>query len=371
MTKAKSNGKVKIITVLLCLVTLVVGFVLGGLGYLYINQEKSDTLVIGEFEVHFLELGNKYTGDAIYIRAGTTDILIDAGSRTSSASTIISYIDQYVTDGVLEFVIATHADQDHISAFYSTSSYEGIFEHYQVETIIDFPNTNKTTVTYNNYVAARDNEVAEGAVHYTALECYNEENGASRIYQISSNVQMEILYNYYYDHYSSNENNYSVCVIFHQGDNHYLFTGDLEESGEKYLVNYNELPECVLFKAGHHGSGTSSTETLLEIIKPQYIVITTCAGTSEYTDNNDNQFPYQAVIDRIAKYTDKVYITSVVDNYVDKSSWSSNGTVKSMNGNIIFTVTHGYVTVTGSNNNLVLKDTEWFKENRTCPAEWA
>ena len=37
--------------------------------------------VHNEFQIHFLELGNKYSGDSIYIKAGENDILIDAGSR--------------------------------------------------------------------------------------------------------------------------------------------------------------------------------------------------------------------------------------------------------------------------------------------------
>lgn len=375
MAKAKSTKSVKITTSILCIIAIIIGFLAGGFVYLYLNQEESDVFVSGDFEAHFLELGNKYVGDSIYIRSGETDILIDAGSRNDSADDIISYVDQYVTDGVLEFVIATHADQDHISAFYSTSTRAGIFEHYEVETIIDFPLTDKDTETYQNYVSARDEEVVNGAKHYTALECYNNENGASRTYQISESVEMEILYNYYYENSSSDENNYSVCIMFNQGDNHYLFTGDLEEDGEKHLVEYYEsigepLPECVLFKAGHHGSGTSSNDFLLEVIKPKYVIICTCAGSSQYTDNNDNQFPYQSLIDRIAQYTDQVYITSVVDNYVDHNEWNSSGTIKSMNGNIVFSVSNGEVSIECSNNNLILKNTEWFKDHRICPVEW-
>lgn len=370
MAKAKSTKSVKITTSILCIIAIIIGFLAGGFVYLYLNQEESDVFVSGDFEAHFLELGNKYVGDSIYIRSGETDILIDAGSRNDSADDIISYVDKYVTDGVLEFVIATHADQDHISAFYSTSTRVGIFEHYEVETIIDFPLTDKDTETYQNYVLARDEEVVNGAKHYTALECYNNENGASRTYQISESVEMEILYNYYYENSSSDENNYSVCIMFNQGDNHYLFTGDLEEDGERYLVEYNDLPECVLFKAGHHGSGTSSNDFLLEVIKPKYVIICTCAGSSQYTDNNDNQFPYQSLIDRIAQYTDQVYITSVVDNYVDHNEWNSSGTIKSMNGNIVFSVSNGEVSIECSNNNLILKNTEWFKDHRICPVEW-
>ena len=372
----KTKTSTKVVTTILCILALIVGFIASGFVYIYINKPESDIFVSGDFEVHFMELGNTMTGDCIYIKSGDTDILIDAGSRYECSTTIINYVDQYVTDNTLEFVIATHADQDHIAAFSGTSTREGIFDHYKVETIIDFSLTNKDTLVLNKYREARDNEVAEsGAKHYTALECYNNEGGAQRIYQISPSVEMEILYNYYYENTTSDENNYSVCLMFNQGDNHYLFTGDLEKSGEEHLVEYYEdigepLPHCVLYKAGHHGSKTSSTPTLMEAISPEYVVVCCCAGSSEYTDATENQFPTQEFINNIAPYTDKVYIPVVVDNYVPKDDWDSQGTVKSMNGNIIFSVTNGVVSIKCSNNDLILKETEWFKNNRTCPAEW-
>ena len=61
-----------------------------------------------DISFHFLELGNAKTGDSIFIKAGNTDILIDAGSYYNSYSSISTAINQYCTDGILEYVIATH-----------------------------------------------------------------------------------------------------------------------------------------------------------------------------------------------------------------------------------------------------------------------
>ena len=379
MAKKKITTSVKIWTTILCLLALIVGFIGAGYIYIYITKPESDVFVSGDFEVHFMELGNQYTGDCIYIRSGSTDILIDAGSRKNSADTIIEYVDNYVKDNTLEFVIATHADQDHIAA------YEGIFERYEVETIIDFPLTNKTgkdeTNILRTYYEYRDLEVENGAKHYSALECYEESAmGAQRVYQISDNVEMEILYNYYYENSSSDENNYSVCLMFNQGDNHYLFTGDLEEDGEIELINYYDgsseerylLPHCVLYKAGHHGSKTSSTKELMARIEPEYVIVCCCAGTPEYTTIEENKFPTQTMIDNVAPYTDKVYIPSMLDEITgyNKNGEPNSWTVTSMNGNIVFSVTNGEVKLTFSNNDLKLKDTDWFKENREMPDAW-
>ena len=107
-------------------------------------------------DINFLELGNKYTGDSTFIKAGNMDILIDAGSRQNSATTIANFIDSYCTDGVLEYVIATHAHQDHIAGFVGSNSDTGIFKHYKIDTLIDFSLTNASSAIYNNYISLRD-----------------------------------------------------------------------------------------------------------------------------------------------------------------------------------------------------------------------
>lgn len=319
----------------------------------------------GELSIHFLELGNKYAGDSTLIKCGDTELLIDAGSRSGSAQTIGDYIDDYCTDGVLEYVIATHAHQDHIAAFVGTKSAPGIFERFECKTIIDFSRTNATSNIYNDYVAEREKEVAEGAKHYTALECWKEENGAARTYTLGENVQFQILYQRYYEERSSDENNYSVCILLTQGNYHYLFTGDLEKEGEESLVNSNDLPVCKVFKGGHHGSPTSTNDILLKEIQPEYVCICCCAGSPEYTEINDNTFPSQAMIDRVARYTKNIFVTTLATEIdLKDQKWGYT----SMNGNIVVHSDGQAFTVEGSNNSTILKDTEWFRENRTWPS---
>ncbi len=353
-----------------------------------------------DLQIHFLELGNQYTGDCTYIKAGDVDILIDAGSRQGSAKTIGDYIDQYCTDGVLEYVIATHAHRDHIAGFVGTTTKgeEGIFKRYECENIIDFPRSDATTQIYSNYKDARTSEINEGANHYTALECWNNDNastrftqsenatGARRYIKLSANVEMEILYNHYYENSAAKtegeENEYSVCIMINQyGENydfanlnnpeneknvnHFLFTGDLEADGENYLVQNNDLPEVVLFKGGHHGSYTATSDVLLNAIKPKVVCICCCTGTDEFGAKPENTFPAQAMLNRVAKHTDLVFATSLFNSSISKGELPN-----SLNGNIVITANHLGVNLTASNNVTLIKDTQWFKDNRICPAEW-
>ena len=373
MTKAATKMAKKNPALFVVIIILVVALGVGGY-FLYTNviaprmqdetsESKKPYVADSEaIDINFLELGNKYTGDSTFIKAGNMDILIDAGSRQNSATTIANFIDQYCTDGTLEFVIATHAHQDHIAGFVGSNSDQGILKRYKIDTLIDFSLTNATSAIYNNYVSLRDEKVASGDIahHYTANDCIQRTNGAKKEYQLADGIKMTILDQKFYRETTSDENDYSVCALFTQGENNYLFTGDLEKAGEASLVELNNLPEVELFKGGHHGSYTANSDKLLQVIKPKTVCICCCAGSTEYTSNLERTFPAQDAVNRIAKYTDKVYVTTVESD--DEKGY------KSMNGNINFHCAKGKeYTVTGSNNSTILKDTDWFKNNRTWP----
>ncbi|MBQ3483211.1 MAG: MBL fold metallo-hydrolase [Clostridia bacterium] len=357
------------LTVFLAIACLIAGCAVGVLGAItydaltYHSDEPPRTVVSGELQIHFLELGNKYTGDCTYIKAGENDILIDAGSRPASVATIKAYIDQYVTDGTLEYVIVTHAHQDHYAGFSVTDG--SIFDLYEVGTIIDFAETNQenkgSSNMYGRYLLERQAEIDDGKTeHYTAKECIDQEKD---VFDLGSGISMTVLDNKYYHEKSAHENNYSVCTLFTYGDDSYLFTGDLEEDGEAELVARNDLPEVTVYKAGHHGSKTSSSEELLSVIKPEIVCVCCCAGATEYTSNNANTFPTQAFVDRVAPYTDRVYVTTLCLDY-DK------GTFTSMNGNIVILTDKSGVSVVCSGEDKVLKEWDWFKQSRACPDAW-
>ena len=360
------------------IVVAIILAILIGAGYIFYTKyykKQTEIEAKGEISFHFMMLGNKNTGDSIYIKAGNNDILIDAGSKTNSIDDIKNYLDNYVTDNKLEFVVATHADQDHIAGFSKADG--SIFDLYQCEKIITFALTDKTTETYNGYCSELADEVTSGAVHYTALECYNNEKGAKRVYDLTEdgNVKMEILYNYYYENSSNDENNYSVCIMFHHGSRKFLFTGDLEKDGEEKLSEFYDFSQVELFKAGHHGSYTSSNECLLSEIKPKMSVVCCCAGSIERNTKPENLFPSQNFIDRMGKYTSAIYASTAMDYQVPTgsatvSSSDNIGDIITLNGNIqVISDAEKGVYVDCSNNNLKLKETEWFSKYRTWPQD--
>lgn len=333
-----------------------------------------ETIKSQELSIHFLELGNKYTGDCTFIKVGDTEILIDAGSRADSVTPIYNYISQYITDGILEYVIVTHAHQDHYAGFATGANTDSLFDKLNVQTVIKFAGTNQkaTSTLYANFnreLAETKNNPDKNTKVYDALQCINNEDGASKTYNLSASVELEILDQKYYRAKATTENNYSVCCMINQttgvSEKHYLFTGDLEADGEKSLVSLNSLPEVELYKAGHHGSKTSSSDSLLSVVKPKVVCVCACAGSTEYTTKNENTFPTQQFIDRVSLYTDNIFVTSLCIDY-------NKGEFTSFNGNIIV-ASNGANLETNlyfSNNSKKLKDTDWFKQNRTIPQKW-
>ncbi len=323
-----------------------------------------------DLSVHFIELGNKYTGDCTFIKAGKTEILIDAGSRQSSVNAICDYVTPYIEDG-LDYVIVTHAHRDHYAGFATSENVESVFDKLKPKTVITFAKTNQkeSYERYKNFKRELKETVDKnGTKVYTAMECYAEKNGAQRTYSLGENTELEILYQKYYEQAAKTENDYSVCAMINQttsdGVYRYLFTGDLEKDGEESLAESNNLGTVKLYKAGHHGSGTSSSEKLLAAIKPEVVCVCACAGSSEYTLKNEKQFPTQEFIDRVAVYTEKVYVTSLCVDY-------EKGEFTSMNGNIVYSAKKdGKTKMYFSASDTPLYLTDWFKSNRTAPQQW-
>ncbi|MBR2969914.1 MAG: MBL fold metallo-hydrolase [Clostridia bacterium] len=391
------------------IISLLIGIVGGAFGVTYMTMPYTEELVVGEepfysynssevevidvgegdMSIHFLELGNKYTGDSTYIKVGDIDILIDCGSRVSSVATVKSYLDNYVLDGKLEYVIVTHAHQDHYAGFATGVNAKSIFDHFECENIITFSNTNQQpkdeykdykitsyakdskpeSKMYNNFIREIQEEVTNGATHLTATEILNDTTtypeGKISLHD-TKDINLQILNSKYYTTKASSENDYSVCTMFNYGERYFLMTGDLEEEGEGELVDLNPIftemkndssKYVEVYKAGHHGSKTSSSEKLLQCIKPAKVCVCCCAGSPEYTDTINNQFPTKPFIDRISEYTENIYVTTMCVDY-------DNDLYESMNGNIVIVVTAETVGVNCSNNNTILKQTDWYKNRQ-------
>lgn len=366
--KQTKKAKRKMKKIIISIITLIIVSLLSFVFYKYIYpilpisssssssfnpSEANIGTVYDDFQIHFMQLGNNKNGDAIYIKAGDNDILIDAGA--SDTTTIKKYMNNYVKDNKLEYVIVTHRDSDHLEGIVGTKANPGILDSYEIDTLIDFNYVVKETQLYKNYVEKRDNLVSENKIkHLTAAECLDNGNKDEASYDLGNGISMNILYNkFYFEPSKNNNNDHSVVTLFKYNNHNFLLTGDLEEDGEKAFVEHyknKNFPNVDLYKAGHHGSKTSSNGDFLSLIKPSICVASCSAGNPEYTNNYLNVFPTQDFVTRISKYTNQVFATS----------YGMDSEEKPLNGNIIVSCDGNSTAVACSNNVTLLKDTEWF-----------
>jgi competence protein ComEC len=78
-----------------------------------------------------------------------------------------------------------------------------------------------------------------------------------------------------------NDNAACVSVLYSAGEYDMLVTGDLDIGAEYALLERQGLPPVELYVAGHHGSARSSSEALLETIRPETVFVS--VGRNAYS----------------------------------------------------------------------------------------
>ena len=78
------------------------------------------------------------------------------------------------------------------------------------------------------------------------------------------------------------------------GNRRVFLTGDAEKEAEKDIVERYGIQEldCDVYKLGHHGSNSSSSQELLDKMTPDYVVIS-CGA------NNDYGHPHEETVERV------------------------------------------------------------------------
>ncbi|CJC17362.1 competence protein CelB [Streptococcus pneumoniae] len=85
-------------------------------------------------------------------------------------------------------------------------------------------------------------------------------------------------------------------------DKYFLFTGNLEEKGERDLLKHYPDLEVDVLKAGQHGSKKSSSSAFLEKLKPELTLISV-------GKNNRTKLPHQETLTRLEGINSQVYRT--------------------------------------------------------------
>jgi competence protein ComEC len=162
-------------------------------------------------------------------------------------------------DKEIDMLVATHPDADHVSGLV------GVFDRYDVDYLITDGEGLGESPIYDEVLLAADREGT--AVHPAQI---------GEIIHLDEGIHLEVLHpGEQLNKESRNENSVSMRLVY---DNFtFLFTGDAEEKAEQEMLATGLPLSSLIFKAGHHGSRSSSTTPFLEAIRPQIIVVSSGA----------------------------------------------------------------------------------------------
>lgn len=225
----------------------------------------------GEWEVYFLDVGQ---GDAILIQTpDRRQILIDGGADGA----VLSQLGEVMVpwDRFIDVVVLTHADFDHMGGLLE------VLKRYEVGQVWDnqLPEVDKA-----HYEAFLE------VVGSRGVRVVQPETGD--LLSLGEGFDLEV---YVSREVESDLNDNSIVLRLLKDDRClFLLTGDIGAREEKDLLDSGVSAQCVVYKAGHHGSRSSTSDLLLEAMKPTMQVAVISAGR-----DNSYGHPHGDVLKRL------------------------------------------------------------------------
>ena len=272
--KAKNKLIYAIVIAILVVVALISG-------RMKTQQEQAVPQSDADFQIHVIDVGQ---GDSILVLADGHAMLVDSGDA-DSGSTVCSYLKGLGVEK-LDYAVATHLHFDHIGGF------SDVLKQFPAEQILEPSCPDDLLPTNTVYELYLDAAEASGADCRTAK--------AGEIFSLGK-AQVEVLAPA--DAIGENLNNDSLVFRVTYGDASALLTGDMEHEEEDWLLAQGRELQADFLKVSHHGSANGSGEAFLAAVRPQFAAIS-CAK------QNDYGHPSQEALDRLAAYTDEVYVTA-------------------------------------------------------------
>ncbi len=220
-------------------------------------------------------------GQCIVITSSDFTAVVDCGSSSgeNAGSIAVSYLLGRGIDNI-DILILTHYHADHINGTDELLSAVG------ASTVILPPPEDSTQ---------RDDELIELAGEVGSRVIFSDEF-------LSVNMGDSVL-SIYPPIAGKSENERCTAILCSENDFDILITGDMPAYCEMQLIDAWPLPDIEVLVAGHHGSATSTSEQLLQAVKPETAVIS--VGENSYGH------PSPELLTRLSEYGAAVFRTDI------------------------------------------------------------
>ena len=229
-------------------------------------SQQENTLKVVVFDVG--------QGDSIFIQTpGEKQILIDGGE----SQIILEKLNQEMkfNDRQIDIVVLTHPHADHLGGLIE------VLKRYQVSAIwmTGVIHTSNVYLEFLNLI--KEKNIPTKII----FSCQQDElEGCSDLIEIETGVQFKILYplENLFEKRIDNLNNSSIVMRLDYDNSSLLLMGDAETPVEKEILENFKIEELKadVLKVGHQGASDASSQEFLEIINPEYAIISVGADNS-------------------------------------------------------------------------------------------
>ena len=250
-----------------------------------------------KLSVTFINVGQ---GDATLIESpGGVTVLIDGGNgliREEGWDAGESFVVPYLKErGIkkIDYLVMTHADYDHAGGLMA------VIKDFWIGSLWE-PGNRHTGGWYQKILAT----VKKRKIGY-----YNPEKG-DVIDLKTPGAQCKVLFGKLPDKYKIDKygDKPSLIIKLDYGKTSFLFTGDAEYEQEMEMVRkYGDKLKSTIYKAGHHGSASSSNWAFMDKVSPKTAIIS-CGK------NNSYGHPHKEVLADFKKRRIAVYRTDLQGN---------------------------------------------------------
>jgi len=303
-------------------------------------------------EIYFIDIGKYGAGDCgecTYIKFCDVDIIVDAGDHfEATIQAINETINQKLEDDVIEYVIATHPDGDHIGGM------AALFENYSIENLIKF----EGEYTTQKYQKMKTAYINEGCKVYEIKSDIIDQNKGEKFITLSSDIFINFIDTSYYT--SDESNGKSIVFTLEAYGTKVLMTGDADNATghtDLELKYKDQVGNIDILKVVHHGTSNGTSMEFLNTVDPEVAII--CNGN--YLGNK-HAHPHPTALKNLYTYDSNIKVYAItgggtIDGVVNKS----NNTYKCSSEDR-FNQRNGLITVVIDNNGYTL-NSEYYGDN--------